>query len=97
MRMPFGIKSAQEVFQKCTSQIFGDLPGIKTDIDDILVRGANAEEHEQHLNAVLKRCDNIHLTLNKEKCQFGLSEVTYIGHKLTPQGVHPDPEKVKAI
>lgn len=97
MRMPFGIKSAQEVFQKRISQMFGDLPGVETDIDDILVWGVNAEEHEQRLNAVLKRCEDIHLTLNKEKCQFGLSEVTYIGHRLTPQGVHPDPEKVKAI
>lgn len=52
----------------------------------------------RRLNAVLQRCkDIIHLTLNQEKCQFGLSEVTYISHKLTLQGVHPDPEKVKVI
>ena len=76
MRMPFGIKSAQEV---CISQMFGDLLGVETDIDDILVWGANTEEHEQHLNDILKRCEDIHLTLNK-KCQFGLFEVTYIGH-----------------
>jgi len=95
--MPFGIKSAQEVFQKRISQMFGDLLGVETDIDDILVWGANAEEHDRRLNAVLERCKNINLTLNKEKCQFGLFEVTYIGHKLTPQGIHPDPEKVKAI
>ena len=35
--------------------------------------------------------------LNKEKCKFAVSEVTYIGCKLTPKGVHPDPEKVTAI
>ena len=97
LRMPFGIKSAQEVFQKRLSQLFGDLPGVETDIDDILVWGTNAEEHDQRLAAVLKRCESIHLTLNKEKCKFAVSEVTYIGHKLTPEGVHPDPEKVKAI
>ena len=97
MRMPFGIKSAQEVFQKRLSQYFGDLPGVETDIDDILVWGTNAEEHDQRLHAVLTRCKDIRLTLNKEKCKFGVSEVTYIGHKLTPEGVHPDPDKVKAI
>ena len=97
LRMPFGIKSAQEVFQKRLSQQFGDLPGVETDIDDILVWGRNMEEHDKRLQAVLKRCENIHLTLNKEKCKFAVTEVTYIGHKLTPQGVHADPEKVKAI
>ena len=37
----------------------------------------------------------LHHTLNKEKCKFAISEVTFIGHKLTPEGIHPDPEKVK--
>ena len=40
-RMPFGIKSAQEVFQKRMNQLLGDLPGVETDIDDILVWGTN--------------------------------------------------------
>lgn len=34
---------------------------------------------------------------NKEKCRFRMTEVNYIGHKLTQNGVEPDPEKVKAI
>ena len=34
---PFGIKSAQEGFQKRMSQHFGDLEGVETYIDDIIV------------------------------------------------------------
>ena len=85
--MSFGIKSAQEVFQKQICQVFGDLPGVETDIDDILVRGITKEEHDEHLNAVLQRCEKVNLTLNKEKCRFGVTQVTYIGHVLTPKGV----------
>ena len=96
MRMPFGIKSAQEVFQKCISQLLGGLPGVETDIDDILVWGKSKEKHDQRLHAVLKRCEEIN-PLNKDKCQLGVSEVTYIGHILNAKGVQPDPEKVKAI
>ena len=90
MRMPFG-KSAQEVctrslpkevFQKRMSQLLGDLPGVETDIDDILVWGTTQEEHDSRLNAVLKRCEEVNLTLNKDKCVFGTSEVSYIGHTL---------------
>ena len=52
-RMPFGIKSAQEVFQKRISQVFGDLPGVETNIDDILVWGTTKAEHDERLKAVL--------------------------------------------
>ena len=96
-RMPFGIKSAQEVFQKRMNQLLGDLPGVETDIDDILVWGTNQEEHDERLEAVLNRCEQINLTLNKEKCQFRVPEVTYIGHILNDKGIQPDPEKVRAI
>ena len=96
-RMPFGIKSAQEVFQKRMSQLLGDLPGVETDIDDILVWGATQKEHDERLEAVLKRCGEINLTLNREKCQFRVREVSYIGHILNSNGVQPDPEKVRAI
>ena len=97
MCMPFGINSAQEVFQKCISQLLGDLPGVETDIDNILVWGKSKEEHDQRLHAVLKRCEEVNLTLNKDKCQLGVSEVTYIGYILNTNGVQPDPEKVEAI
>ena len=96
-RMPFGIKSAQEVFQKRMSQSFGDLEGVETDVDDILVWGTTTEEHDQRLKKTLQRCEEINLTLNQSKCEFGTTEVVYIGHKLTAQGVKPDESKVDAI
>ena len=64
--MPFGIKSAQEVFQKRMSQLLGDLQGVETDIYDILVWGTNQEEHDKRLRAVLDRCEQINLTLNRD-------------------------------
>lgn len=94
--MPFGIKSAQEVFQKRMSQHFGDLPGVETDIDDILVWGSYPEGHNERLKTVLDKCKSVNLTLNNSKCKFGVTEVTYIGHKITANGVQPDPEKIRA-
>ena len=46
-RMPFGVKSEQEIFQKRMNQNFGDLPGVETDIDDIMVWGSPNEEHNR--------------------------------------------------
>lgn len=96
-RMPFGIKSAQELFQKRISQHFRHIPGVEVDIDDILVWGENREQHDQRLRQVLERCKEINLTLNKEKCMFRSPEVSYIGHIISSEGVRPDPKKIEAI
>ncbi|VDI83090.1 Hypothetical predicted protein [Mytilus galloprovincialis] len=69
LRMPFGIKSAQEVFQKRVSQLFENLKGVETDIDDILVWGTTRKEHDDRLRSVLNRCQEVGLTLNAEKMQ----------------------------
>ena len=94
---PSGIKSDKEVFQKRISQPFSDLEGVETDIDDIIVHAETEVKHDQHLHSVLERCEKINLTLNKEKCVFKCKEVTYIGHKLTKDGIKPDDNKVCAI
>ena len=64
------LENALSLLKRCfKSEFFGDLPGVETDIDDILVWGTNAEEHDQHL-VVLKRCESIHFMLNNEKCKL---------------------------
>ena len=79
------------------SKSFGDLEGVETDFDDILVWGTTAEEHDHRLKKTLQRCQELNLTLNESKCEFGTTKVIYIGHKLTAQGVKPDESKVDAI
>ena len=96
-RMPFGIKSAQKVFQKRMCQAFRDLEGVETDADDILVWRSTIQEHYERLVKTLKRCEEINLTLNRDKCEFRVKEVIYVGHKLTAEGVKPDEQKVEAI
>ena len=54
-KLPFGISSAPEVFQKRMKVILEGLEGIVYLIDDILVYGKNQAEHDQRLMAVMKR------------------------------------------
>ena len=37
------------------------------------------------------------LKLNAEKCSFGLNEIDNLGYIVTPEGVKPNPKKIKAI
>jgi hypothetical protein len=97
LRMPFGINSASEVFQKRMSQAFEDIDGVEVIVDDILIWGKDEAEHNYRLKQVLERVRQINVKLNKDKSRIQTTEVSYIGHKITRDGLKPDPEKVKAI
>ena len=71
--------------------------------DDILVYGSRDAEkeyqryHDTNLLHFLQRARERNLKLNKMKLKLCLSEDSHRGHKLTREGLHPDPTKVKAI
>ena len=93
-RLPFGLNSANEVFQKKVYQVFGDLEGVKVMYDDVLVYGATKEQHNSRLRKALDRARKFGVKLNRNKCEFMLSEVTYIGHVISAQGIKVDQDKV---
>ncbi|KAL5488977.1 hypothetical protein EMCRGX_G018012 [Ephydatia muelleri] len=96
-RLPFGITSAPELFQKRMSSILGGMDGVVCLIDDILVFGTTRVEHDRRLDQVLKRLLSAGLTLNAGKCEFSKTEIRFLGHVVSNQGISPDPEKMKAI
>ena len=96
-RMTFGIKFAPEIFQRIMMQMLDDLEGIEVVMDDILIWGETEELHDARLEAVLNRLREHNVKLNREKCKLRVTEVSYIGHVLTQEGVKPDPRKVEAV
>ena len=96
-RLPFGIKSASEVFHKNMKDLFEGVPNVDTSIDDIIVTGKDKASHDQALKEVFKRARANNLKLNKEKCQLGVNKLVFLGDQLTDEGIKPDPRKVSAI
>ena len=96
-RLPFGIACAPEVFQRVMNDLLAGIPGVHVYIDDILVSGSDMDEHDNRLRQVVERLDKAKLKLNWSKCQLRQDKVKYLGHILDECGVHPDPNKVKAI
>ena len=96
-RLPFGITSAPEHFQRRMSEILIDLEGVVSMMDDVLVHGRTSEEHDERLGKVIHRLQEAGLTLNKQKCHFSQSQVKFLGQIIDKDGVHPDPDKVRAI
>ena len=65
--------------------------------DDILVANQSPEEHKRHLRALFDRLQAHGLVIKLEKCQFGVPEIDFLGHRVHKDGILPLPSKVKAI
>ena len=96
-RLPFGITSAPEFYQKKMSHILSGLAGVACMMDDVLVFGATQREHDLRLDAVLDKISKAGVTLNLDKCQFSTDSVKFLGHSIDSAGIHPDPDKIHAI
>ena len=100
-RLPFGITSAPEYFQRNMSQILEGLDGVVCMMDDILIYGCTQAEHDSHLMSVLDKIKTSGVTLNKDKCQFSRSTIKFLGyitgHIINGTGIHPGPDKLQAI
>jgi hypothetical protein len=66
-------------------------------IDDLLVHTQNHDDHIKVLEQVLQCLHSHNLKINLEKCFFGNQEVSYLGFTLTPDGIKPGKNKLKAI
>lgn len=78
-RLPFGITSAPEHFQRWMTEIWGDIPGVVCLVDDILVTGRTQAEHDQRLRIVLTCLSKAGLTLGREKCEIDKRSVKFLG------------------
>ena len=96
-RLPFGISSAPEHYQRRMSAILEGIPGVLCQMDDVLVFGATRPQHDQRLHEVLSRLQQAKVTLNTKKCQFSIQHVTFLGQMTDASGIHPDREKIRAI
>ena len=81
-KLPFGISSAPEHFQKRMSAILSGLEGVVCQMDDVLVFGRDQTEHDTRLTAVLKRIESAGATLNPDKCEFSRKTLKFLGHIL---------------
>jgi hypothetical protein len=66
-------------------------------LDDILIFSKNEAEHAVHLRAVLDILRSAQLTVALGKCKFFQSEVLFLGHIVSAEGVKMDPAKVQAV
>ena len=97
MRLPMGSIVAQDVFQRKLDAIFLSIPGVTGIADDMIIYGRNDQEHDEHLVNFMEVCRKNTLTLNPDKMQFRLPQVSFFGHQWSARGLSPDPKKIAAV
>ena len=96
-RLPFGIASAPGIFQRVMESLLSGIPGVVVYLDDILITGRTKAEHLATLDKVRQTLSDAGLRLRQDKCVFLAPSVTYLGHQIDTQGLHPVQEKIKAL
>lgn len=97
LRLPFGVSCAPEVYQRIMDNMLEGISGAHAVIDDILIAGKSIQDHDRILRRVIERATKYNLQLNLEKTRLRQSQVTYVGHVITKDGLKPDPAKVTAL
>ncbi|GFW25124.1 hypothetical protein TNCV_3156271 [Trichonephila clavipes] len=93
----FGLVNAPQTFMRFMHEVLRGLPFCFVYLDDILCYSENAEEHRSHLRTIFQRLSSYGLKLNISKCVFGVTELIFLGHLITPDGIKPLPDKVQAV
>nr|KAG5703345.1 hypothetical protein BaRGS_023392 [Batillaria attramentaria] len=96
-RLPQGITSAPEIFQKTVEKVLRDEANTVCYFDDILVYNSSKAEHEKHLGTTTQKLRDAGFKLNRDKCTFEKEEVEFLGYLISGEGIRIDPSKVQAI
>ncbi|KAK3740433.1 hypothetical protein QZH41_004601 [Actinostola sp. cb2023] len=102
-RMPFGISPAPEEFQRRLEHAVEGLDGVMPIFDDIIAYGVGDTEaeamsnHEEKLRALFECCRTKNIKLNRDKLKLRLTEVKFMGHVISEEGLKADPDKVQGI
>ncbi len=97
--MCFGMCNAPSTYQRLMEIV---LAGLQWQIcliylDDVIIFSDDFETHVGRIQEVLERMREANLKLKPKKCSLFKSEVKFLGHVLSEEGVLPDPDNVKRL
>ena len=97
LRMPFGLKMSQDVFQHKVEETYNSCEGTIGISDDLTVHGKGEPNHDRRLHEVMETTRRNNLCLNYEKVEVKKPSVKFFGNIFSAAGVSADPDKVAAI
>ena len=97
LMVPFGLAQAPAYFQLLMNKVLEELKFVMTYLDDIIIFSQDESQHLEHLEIVFSRLQEAGLKMKRSKCDFFKSEIHYLGHLISPEGISPLPNKLDSI
>ena len=94
---PMGLLGCPASFQRLMEFVTRGIKNILVYIDDLLIHSKTHPEHLQILEQLFKALRKYNMKVNLQKCVFGAVQVSYLGFRLTPDGILPGKDKLTAI
>ena len=96
--VPFGLAQAPAYFQTLINKVLKGLHKFAVAyLDDIIIFSKNEEEHLDHLRIIFQRLKEAGLKLKRSKCDFMKTQIQYLGHLISSNGIQLLPEKLGSI
>jgi hypothetical protein len=95
--MLFGLMNAPVFFQRIMDQVFERVDFMKCYINNVLVHSKGLLQHLVHLEELFKRLHKINMKIHPKNCEFVVTLIVYLGHKILPNGIMVHWAKVVAI
>lgn len=95
--MSFGLTNTPSMFQSAKNDLFQ--PALRRFVlvffDDILIFSFSNENHYKHLQVVFEKLREHHFHAKPSKCMFDMHEISFLGHKISANGVALNQTKYK--
>ena len=96
-RMLYGTSTAPSAFARIMQSIFGDHPSFVVYLDDLLIVDNSFEDHMESLRFLFEKCLQYGILLSAKKCNLCSTEINFLGHKISKNGVSALDKHVSAI
>ena len=97
LMVPFGLAQVPAYFQLLMNKVLKGLKFAMTYLDDIIIFSQDESQHLEHLDIVFSHLREAGLKMKRSKCDFFKSEIHYLGHLISPEGISPLPNKLDSI
>ena len=94
----YGLRDMPATFRKAMDFTLANIHSPHAFLDDIIIiTKGSLKNHESELDKILNRVDKENLSISLHKCEFAVTEITWLRYKITPDGVMPATRTAGAI
>ena len=96
-RTTFGLRNPGQTFQRFIDHVTRGLDFVFAYLDDFLVTSPDHKTHKKNLKILFKQLTKYGIIIGPDKCQFGMTQLSFLEHYVCPEGISPLPTAVDAI